>query len=406
MDKYEELKLLQTNIKRYIKSCEEELSNYNKNIKSFTDIKVEDISKIEKVSQITEKINQLSNRIKEATMAQQKLENIEIAYCSYGTNIGAVTNESIDKELKRNIYEFKKEFSTIIGQVFQDLAYENGAWTELKTEEEEEEFLEELEMQLESGKISKEDYEALQYGIGYCSNVKPLAEEKKSETVSKESISYRKEVDIGDNSLDEFNMIKNLVSQYMRRESRYFSELGNDFFNGDLGNIKAMQENSNEYQNALNMQSQLKNLEMLLGSASTLPPEEAQQLFSDKLLEFKKENFDSFTKVMSDSYSAIKENMEYRGIHIDRTPGYSTQEDVKQELNDLLHREKITQEEFKLLSYTQGYYGIDGQELDMEDYKTMAEDPRSISAKKKTFEDIKHAQVNEKENENTYEQGE
>ena len=102
----------------------------------------------------------------------------------------------------------------------------------------------------------------------------------------------------------------------------------------------------------------------------------------------------------------MQENMENRGIHIYNTPGYSTQEDVKQELNDLLHRGKITQEEFKLLSYTQGYYGIDGQELDMEDYKTMAEDPRSISAKKKTFEDIKHAQVNEIENENTYEQGE
>lgn len=403
MNKYEELKLLQTNIKRYIKSCEEELSNYNKNIKSFTDIKVEDISKIEKVSQITEKINHLSDRIKEATIAQQKLDTIEIAYSS---NIGARTNESINEELKRNIYEFKKEFSTIIGQVFQDLAYKNGASTELKTEEEQEQFLEELEIQLESGKISKEDYEALQYGIGYCSNVKLPAEEKKSETVSKESISYRKEVDIGDTSYDEFNMIKDLVSQYMTRQSRYFSELGNYFFNGDLGNITAMQENANEYQNALNMQSQLENLEMLLSSASTLPPEKAQQLFSDKLLEFKKENFDSFTKVMSDSYSAMQENMENRGIHIYNTPGYSTQEDVKQELNDLLHRGKITQEEFKLLSYTQGYYGIDGQELDMEDYKTMAEDPRSISAKKKTFEDIKHAQVNEIENENTYEQGE
>lgn len=365
MNKYEELKLLQKYIEKYRVSLNEQLQTAKGENISIEDLRIDDIGVLRKnLDSITDR-DALDSKLAEVSKAILALTNIEISFSTPTTTI--LSDDQVDKletnrinELKRALAEFKRNFQPVLKETFLNLAYENGAYNDLESEEKQEKFESELTDKLQSGQISKEDYEALQYGLMYCSS----NEREQVSPIKKEpnKLVYDDKVDKGDNSYEELVMIREIIERYGARQKLAFDRDKDGLTSTSSQALYSQMliDDSTNWQIASNLLNKLSNIEMLLSSSTSTSSEIGSDLLSGELLKFKQENFDQIAIIMSESYMALRDTREkYDNITLYSDPRTQSGQEFEIELRDLLNKGAISQEDYDIFTYTMGYYVAD-----------------------------------------------
>lgn len=365
MNKYEELILLQKYIGKYRVSLNEQLQNAKGENIYIEDLRIDDIGVLRKnLDSITDR-DALDSKLAEVSKAILALTNIEISFSTPTTTI--LSDDQVDQletnrinELKRALAEFKRNFQPVLKETFLNLAYENGAYNDLESEEKQEKFESELTDKLQSGQISKEDYEALQYGLMYCSS----NEREQVSPIKKEpnKLVYDDKVDRGDNSYEEFVMIKDIIERYGARQKLAFDRDKDGLTSTSSQALYSQMliDDSTNYQIASNLLNKLSNIEMLLSASTSTSSEIGSDLLSGELLKFKQENFDQIAIIMSESYMALRDTREkYDNVTLYSDPRTQSGQEFEIELRDLLTKGSISQEDYDIFTYTMGYYVAD-----------------------------------------------
>ncbi len=354
MNKYEELKLLQKYIEKYRVSLNIQ-SARGKDI-SIGNLNIDNIETLrKKMNSITHR-KELDFKLEEVSKALATLTNIEISFSTVFVSRDQASQLETNRinELKGALAKFKRNFQPVLNETFLNLAYENGANDDLGSEEKQEKFESELTDKLESDQISKEDYEALQYGLMYCSS----NEREQVSPIKKEpnKLVYDDKVDKGDNSYKEFVMIKDIIERYGARQKLAFDRNKDELTSTSSQALyfQRLIDDSTNWQIASNLLNKLSNIEMLLSASTSNSSRIGTDLLSGELLKFKQENFDQIAIIMSESYRALEEK--YDNVTFYSDPRTQSEQEFEIELRNLLNKEAISQEDYDIFTYTSGYY--------------------------------------------------
>lgn len=366
MDKYEELKMLQKYVKKYRESLKESLKTAQEQLDEAIDSIIndtsEDVEKIEMLGLRFSRKQRISEELEECNKLWNELSGAESAYTVPSINGTEELTTQREIDLKQALYRLKREYKSVLRETFLDLSYEYGNYGLLQTEGEQEDFESELKTKSERGSITQEDYEALTYGISFCLeepeqenvDIKPIEEDVK--------VSYNPQADIGDNSYEELQTMKNIVEQYILRSTQELKRRKEALSKRNLteSDVKLLKMEVSDKQMATGILQKLENLEILLSSATTLGPEQAQKYFEKHFKEFKETSFNELTTIMSDTYSSLRDvRREYDNVHMTADPRIQSTEEIEAELKELLEGGEISPSDYERFVYTMGYFKVD-----------------------------------------------